>query len=144
MKHKMILKQQVRYASMIERALTLCEVMLSRSETLYPFAVLSVDDDVHSIFLNDEDCDNRHPNGAHFGMIEKLEQQLALYKVQTKSTIGLLVYAATIRTPDKEEKDGLMFSICDANGENTLTLYPYEFEQNSITIGKPFTCDFSD
>jgi hypothetical protein len=140
----MILKQQVRYASMIERALALCEVMLSRSETLYPFAVLSVDNNVHCIFLNDEDYGNRHPNGAHFGMIEKLEQQLALYKVQTKSAIGMLVYAATIRTPDKEEKDGLMFSICDANGENTLTLYPYEFEQNSITIGKPFTCDFSD
>ena len=77
-------------------------------------------------------------------MIEKLEQQLQLYKMQTKSTIGMLVYAATIRTPDKEEKDGLMFSISDSNGENTLTLYPYEFEQNSITIGKPFTCDFSD
>ena len=129
---------------MIEKALNLCEIMLSRSETLYPFAVLSADGNAHCIFLNDDDYDNRHPNGAHFGMIEKLEQQLALYKIQTHSTIGMLVYAATIRTPLKEEKDGLMFSICDADGENTLTLYPYEFEKNSITIGKPFTCDFSD
>lgn len=118
--------------------------MLSRSETLYPFAVLSVDKELHCIFLDDEDYDNKHPNGAHFGMIERLEELLALYKIQTKSAIGMLVYAATIRTPVKEEKDGLMFSICDSNGENTLTLYPYEFEQNSITIGKPFTCDFSD
>ena len=144
MKHKMILKQQVQYAPMIQKALSLCETMLSRSETLYPFAALSVDGDTHCIFLSDEDYNNLHPNGAHFGMIEKLEQQLQLYKIQTKSTIGMLVYAATIRTPHKEEKDGLMFSICDSNGENTLTLYPYEFEQNSITIGKPFTCDFSD
>lgn len=144
MKHKMILKQQVQFAPMIQRALNLCEIMLSRSETLYPFAVVSVNGDTHCIFLNDEDYDSKHPNGAHFGMIEKLEQQLAFHRMQTKSTIGMLVYAATIRTPNKEEKDGLMFSICDSDGENTLTLYPYEFQQNSITIGKPFTCDFSD
>ena len=144
MKHKMILKQQVQYAPMIEKALSLCEIMLSRSETLYPFAVLSEDGNAHCIFLTDEDYDSRHPNGAHFGMIEKLEQQLAFYKMRTQSTMGMLVYAATIRTPLKEEKDGIMFSICDADGANTLTLYPYEFEENSIKIGKPFTCDFSD
>ncbi len=144
MKHKIILKQQVKYAPMIETALSLCEIMLSRSETLYPFAVISEDGNAHCIFLNDDDYDSRHPNDAHFSMIEKLEQQLAVYKMRTHSTTGMLVYAATIRTPLREEKDGIMFSICDADGANILTLYPYEFEENSIKIGKPFTCDFSD
>jgi len=144
LKHKMILKQQVQYASMIDRALNLCEVMLTRSETLYPFAVLSIDKQIQCVFLDDEDYKNQHTSGAQFGMIEKLERQLAKGKVQANSAIGMLVYAATIRTSQEEEKDALMFSICDANGENTLTLYPYEFEVNSIKIGKPFTCDFSD
>jgi hypothetical protein len=143
-KHKMIMKQQVQYASMIDRALNLCEVMLSRSETLYPFAVLSIDKQIHCVFLDDTDYQNQHLNGAHFGMIEKLERQLAIGKIQAKSAIGMLVYAATITSPQQEENDALMFSICDANGENTLTLYPYEFEVNSIKIGKPFTCDFPD
>ena len=144
MKHKMLLKNQAGHASIIDQALSLCEIMLSRSETLYPFAVISLDNDVQCLFLEDEDCDNKHPNGAHFGMIEKLERKIATLKIQTRSAIGMLVYAATIRTPSQQENDGLMFSICDASGENTLTLYPYEFELNSIKIGKPFTCDFSD
>jgi hypothetical protein len=143
-KHKMIMKQQVQYTSMIDRALKLCDVMLSRSETLYPFAVLSIDKQIHCVFLDDTDFQNQHPNGAHFGMIEKLERQLALGKIQAQSAIGMLVYAATITSPQQEENDALMFSICDANGENTLILYPYRFEVKSIKIGKPFTCDFSD
>ena len=144
MNHKMILKQQVQYASMIDRALNLCEAMLSRSQTLYPFAVLSIDKQIQCIFLDDDDYNHKHPNGSHFGMIEKLERQLASGKKQANSAIGMLVYAATIRSPQQGENDALMFSICDANGENTLTLYPYEFEVNSIKIGKPFTCDFPD
>jgi hypothetical protein len=140
----MIMKQQVQYTSMIDRALKLCDVMLSRSETLYPFAVLSIDKQIHCVFLDDTDFQNQHPNGAHFGMIEKLERQLALGKIQAQSAIGMLVYAATITSPQQEENDALMFSICDANGENTLILYPYRFEVKSIKIGKPFTCDFSD
>lgn len=144
MKRKMILEQQSEYACMIEKALSLCEAMLSRSEILYPFAVMSVDNEHHCLFLEDEDCDNKHPYGAHFGMIEKLERLLAISKIQSNNAVGMLVYAATIKTPDNIEKDGLMLSICDAQGENTLTLYPYEIAANSIAIGKPFTCDFSD
>lgn len=140
----MILKQQLQYSNMINKSLSLCEIMLSRSETLYPFAMLSKDNELQCVFLEDQDCNTQHPNGAHFGMIEKLERQIAIYKLQDKSAVGMLVYAAIISTPTQQESDGLMFSICDADGENTLTLYPYEFELNSIKIGKPFTCDFSD
>ncbi|MDT0627496.1 hypothetical protein [Alteromonas sp. W364] len=144
MKQNMILKDQVQYADVIDKALHLCRIMLSRSETLYPFAVISIDKDIQCTFLEDEDCQNTHPNGAHFGMIEKLERQIAIQKIQAKSAVSLLVYAATLKTPDARETDGLMFSLSDSNGENILTLYPYEFEINSIKLGKPFTCDFSD
>jgi hypothetical protein len=144
MKHNMILKDQVQYADVIDKALHLCRIMLSRSETLYPFAVISIDKDIQCIFLEDKDCLSKHPNGAHFGMIEKLERQIAIQKIQAKSAVSLLVYAATLKSPDAKETDGLMFSISDSSGENTLTLYPYEFEINSIKLGKPFTCDFSD
>jgi hypothetical protein len=118
--------------------------MLARSETLYPFAVVSINGNTQCVFLEDKDLNNKHANGAHFGMLEKLEHQIAMYKIQSKSAIGMLVYAATVRSSDDKESDGLMFSLCDANGENTLTLYPYELESNAIKIGKPFTCDFSD
>ena len=140
----MFLKQQVKYASMIDRALSLCEIMLNQSQTLYPFAALSIDNHVHCIFLEDTLTDKQQPNGAQFEMIEQLERQISISKTQAKSAIGMLVYAATISSPQQEDKDGLMLSICDADGENTLTLYPYEFDGKSISIGKPFTCDFSD
>ncbi|MBF7071974.1 hypothetical protein ISG33_00990 [Glaciecola sp. MH2013] len=140
----MILKEHIQHAELIDKALTLCETMLSHCEMLYPFAVLSVDDQVQCLFLDDSDTKNQHPNGASFGMIEKLERLININKIHAENAVGLLVYAATLRSEDNNETDGLMFSLCDSNGENTLSLYPYSYEGDSIALGKPYTCDFSD
>jgi len=99
----MILKQNVPYAALICSALDVCEIMLARSSTLYPFAVISVDNDVHSVFSDISD------DGSNGGLIEDLTARLS-----------------------------------NASGKNTITLYPYSQEANTIKLGVPFTCDFAD
>ncbi|MBT1450422.1 hypothetical protein KJ365_05965 [Glaciecola sp. XM2] len=134
----MILKQNIPYAALIYSALDLCEVMLTRSQTLYPFAVMSIENDIQSVFPLDMD------DQAQGGMIENLQLQLAERRMYTENTISLLVYAATVSTPMGEHSDAIIFNITDSNGENTVTLYPYFHEQECIKLGAPFTCDFSD
>lgn len=144
MKQHMILKEHIQHAEIIDKALQLCQVMLARGETLYPFAAISIDTDIQCLFLEEQELQQMHPNGAHFSMIEKLERLINIHKIQAKNAVGILVYAATLKTEDTEDADALVLSLCDYDGENTLTIYPYEYEIDSIIIGKPYTCDFSD
>jgi hypothetical protein len=134
----MILKQNVPYAALIYSALDLCEIMLTRSDILFPFAVLAMQNDVQSVFTSDMD------DQAHGGMIENLQAQLTERRMYAENTISVLVYAASISTPQGTESDAIVFNITDSSGENTITLYPYFHEKNSIKLGVPFTCDFSD
>jgi hypothetical protein len=134
----MFLKQNVPYAALIYSALDLCEVMLTRAHTLFPFAVLSIEHDVQCVFAAE------HGGEIQGGMIEHLQSQLTERSMYSENTISLLVYSATISSPQGEESDVIVFNITDSNGENTITLYPYFYEKNSIRLGVPFTCDFSD
>jgi hypothetical protein len=134
----MILKQNIPYAALIYSALDLCEVMLTRAHTLYPFAVLAIEDDVQCVFAAERDEE------IQGGMIEHLQSQLLERRMYSENTISLLVYSATISTPLGDEGDAIVFNITDSSGENTITLYPYFYEQNAIRLGVPFTCDFSD
>lgn len=138
MKTNMILKQHVPYAALIYSALDLCEVMLTRTHTLFPFAALVIEDDVQCVFADE------HDEASQGGMIEGLQSQLTERIMYSENTIGLVVYSATIFTAQGEESDAIVFNITDSNGENTITLYPYFYEQGFIRLGVPFTCDFSD
>jgi hypothetical protein len=137
----MILKQNIPYAALIYSALDLCDLMLARSNTLYPFAVISIDNDVQSVFTQSKD------GHAPSGMIEELEMQLCEQRIMAESSVSVLVYSATITSPhsrDNEQSDAIVFNITDSNGKNTITLYPYTNESNRMKLGAPFTCDFSD
>ena len=144
MKQHMILKEHIQHAEIIDKALSLCQAMLARGETLYPFAAISIDNDIRCLFLDEVEGLHSHASGANFGMIEKLERLISINKIQAKNAVGLLVYAATLTTDDNQESDALVLSMCDGDGENTLTLYPYEFCESGIDIGRPYSCDFSD
>ncbi|WP_371194191.1 hypothetical protein [Glaciecola sp. SC05] len=138
MKPNMILKQNIPYAALIYSALDLCEVMLARSNTLYPFAVVSVDNALRCVFTNNL---GEH---AHGGLIEDLQRQLRDQRLLADVAISVLVYAATIETLEGPDADAIVFNITDSNGKNTVTLYPYICELNTIKLGVPFTCDFAD
>ena len=134
----MILKQNIPYAALIYSALDLCDIMLARSDILYPFAVVSIENDVQCVFTKSlEDL----PTG---GMIEDLETQLCEQRMMAENIISILVYAAVITTPQGKESDAIVFNITDSDGKNTVTLYPYTHELNTIRLGAPFTCNFSD
>jgi hypothetical protein len=135
---KMILQENLRYADLITKALDFSEVLLTYTNSLYPFAVISIENDVQSVFL-EEECET-----VPSSMIEKLETQIALRTCQAETAIGILVYSVTVITPEGNHSDGLMLSISDSSGASTMTIYPYEYDYNGITIGKPYTCDFSN
>ncbi len=138
MKTNMILKQNIPFANLINSALDLCKIMLSKSTTLYPFAVVSIDNDIQCVFTANQEQE------ARAGMIEELEQQLSYRRLMAKDAVGILVYAATISEPGGENSNALVFSITDTGGKNTVTVYPYNQDKSSISLGRPFTCDFTD
>lgn len=138
MRPNMILKQNVPYAALICSALDVCEIMLARSSTLYPFAVISVDNDVHSVFSDISD------DGSNGGLIEDLTARLSNARLSSENAISVLVYAAALQTEEGLGSDAIVFNITDTSGKNTITLYPYSQEANTIKLGVPFTCDFAD
>lgn len=138
MKNRLILKEHVPYADMVECALDFCESMLVRSCTLYPFAVITSDSDIRCIFV---------PNTGQLAkshMIEDLQAQLEVEQKAVKDSTNLIVYAATVAQADNTEGDALVFTINDSQGHNTLTIYPYKHIASGIKIGQPYTCNFPD
>lgn len=138
LKSGMILRHHIPYAATIKRTLDFCENMLSRSHVLYPFAVLSIDNDLHCVFVPSE---TQH---AETGMIEKLQGRINERKLFAENAVSLLVYSATVMHPNKKEIDAIVFTITDSQGHNTVTIYPYKHVETGIKIYAPYTCDFSD
>ena len=138
MKQNLILRQHIPFASMIYKALDFCEIMLSQSSTLYPFAVLSIENDVQCIFTPTSN------QNASEGMIEDLQLRINERKLFSESTVSLLVYSALIEHPGESDTDALVFTITDSAGKNNVTIYPYSVTNYGITVSKPYTCDFSD
>lgn len=138
MKHSLILKQHIPFAEMILKALDFSEVILTRSASLYPFAVLSIDNDVQCIFSQE------NKQLADTGMIEDLQNRINERKLFAESAISLLVYSATITEPNHLQTDALVLTMTDSSGKNNVTIYPYTLKQCNILFAKPYTCDFSD
>ena len=134
----MILQQHIPYAATISRSLDFCVTMLSRSNVLYPFALLSIDNDLHSVFVP---SNTQHARG---GMIEDLQAQIDERKLFAENAISILVYSATVTHPNRKESDALVLTITDTQGHNTVTIYPFKQIETGIKIYTPYTCDFSD
>ena len=147
MKHSIILKQHIPYAAMISKDIDFCEMMLTKTNTLYPFAVFTFENDMQCVFTPSKEQD------ASAGMIQELENRIFEYRIYTESAVSLLVYNATVSesqcTPKMtqrfpEETEALVLTITDSTGNNTVTIYPYVIVENKIELGNPYTCDFSD
>ena len=127
------------YANLVQTALHLCDTMLSRSDTLYPFAVLrNDDDDVQMVFA---EYSNQF---ARPKMIEELEQQLQERSLHRANSIALIAYAASIQSENGEDHGAIVLNITDASGDNTITIYPYKKQATFLDFGTPFTCNFTD
>lgn len=160
MKHSLLLKHHIPYAAMICKALDFCEIMLSRCDTIYPFAALTMQNDNQCVFAPSCSQD------ASCGLIEELEMRIAERQMYAESCVSLLVYSATISTGKgakatasgadmlsrkpsmtqsfSAETDALIFNITDSAGKNNVTIYPYSLVDGKVCIHKPYTCDFSD
>ena len=134
----MILNQHIPYAEVIKRTLDFCDTMLSHSSVMYPFAVLSIDNDLHSVFVP---SDHQYANP---GMIEKLQSRINERKLFAENAVSILVYTATVTNLQKQESEALVFTLTDSQGQNTVTIYPYKHVNTGIKIFSPYTCDFPD
>lgn len=138
MKHRLILKQHLPFAAMIHSALDFCETMLSQSSTLYPFAVLSIDHDVQCIFTP------HHDHQDTTGLIENLQERVSERKLFVESAHSLIGYCATIEQESDSQSDAVVFCISHSDGNNNLTIYPYQRMKTGISFGQPYVCNFSD
>lgn len=138
MGNRFILQEHVPYSDMVTCALDLCESMLSHSCTLYPFAVIKVDNYLQCIFVPNTD------QLAKPHMIEDLQAQLELEQEGVKDSANLIVYAANVTQSNDTQTDALVFAINDSEGQNTVTIYPYRHLASGIKIEKPYTCNFPD
>lgn len=138
MKNRFILQELVPYSDMVARALDFCESMLVRSCTLYPFAVITIENEIHCVFVPNAD------QIAKPHMIEDLQAQLELEQDTAKDSANLIVYAANVTQVDCTETDALIFAINDSQGHNTVTIYPYEHVASGIKIATPYSCNFPD
>lgn len=138
MNKSLILKQHMPYAQIISKALAFSQSMLTYSCTLYPYAVLSIDNDINCVFVPSDGQE------ASSGMIEDLQQQINERKLFAENAVSLLVYSATVTHPDRSSSDALVFTITDSQGQNTVTIYPYNRNKTGIKFYRPYTCDFSD
>lgn len=147
LKNSLILKQHMPYAAMISKAIDFSEWMLSNTGTLFPFAVLTIGNDLQCVFAPADGQD------ATAGMIEELGVRIAEQKIYAEEAVGVLVYSATVCANHKhshskgaftEETDAIVLTISDSAGKNTVTIYPYTRTPRGIIIAKPYTCDFSD
>ncbi len=140
MKQSLILRQHIPYARLIYKALDFCSIMLSKSHTLYPFAVIAIENDIQCVFTPNRSDDDE----LGMGMIENLQACITERKILCESTISLLVYSATVLHPNKTETDALVLNITDSAGQNTVTIYPYTHTEKAIKLDKPYSCNFSD
>jgi hypothetical protein len=138
MKERFILQQHLPLAHMISGALDFCESMLLRSDMLYPFALICTNNEIHSIFANDEG------QLAHGAMIESLQAQIQAHKNIEPRYASVLVYAADIKQASIPDTDALVLTITDSQGHNTIALYPFTRVNSGIKISQPCTCDFPD
>jgi len=138
MNNRLILQQHAPYATMLNKSLDFCELLLSRSSLLYPFALTTVENEIHCVFVPS------NAQSANSEMIEALQILLDEHQKTAKNSANLLVYPATVTHPNSTECDALIFAINDTQGHNTVTIYPYEHVENGIKIKQPYTCDFSD
>ena len=135
---KLVLKENMRFAELIKQALDFSELCLNKSDSLYPFALMSIDNAFECIFLDNEE--DPVPNN----MIEKLEAKVSNRMIHTQSCMAVVVYAISVVGQNSHCSDALMFSISDSSGANTMTIYPYKRVNKTIRFKPPYTCDFSN
>lgn len=138
MSNKLILQQHIPFADIIITALDFAKSMLSHSKRLYPFAVVAEANQVTCVFTPDT------AQTARECMIEELQQQIDVRNQRHQHLTSILVYAASIQHPNKGDSDALVFNISDAQGQNTVTVYPFKHTQSGILIYPPYSCDFFD
>jgi hypothetical protein len=140
MRSRLILQQHMAHAQMINKALKFCESMLTRSDLLYPFALLCEQNHTTCIFT---------PHSSQLAppqMIESLQTQIERYQKlsNNQQSVSLLVYCATVSQPKSPDCDVLVMLVSDSQKQNTIAIYPYQQSSNGIKISQPYTCDFSD
>lgn len=117
---------------LIERAVQFAAALLKYTDSIYPFAVLSINGDVQCVCCEKEQAENGN-------MIEMLEWLIVERSFQTQRTNSVLVYLANVVDPQQGESDVIVTQINDSTGAEITRLYPYAITPQGVSIGMPST-----
>lgn len=132
MRHSTALHALTECEPLIDRAVQFAAALLKHTDSIYPFAVLSIDGDVQCVCCDEEQAENGN-------MIEMLEWLIVERSFQTQRTNSVVVYLASVVVPEQGESDVIVVQINDATGAEITRLYPYAVTSNGVAIGAPST-----
>lgn len=117
--------------TLIERAITLCELMLPHCNAIYPFAAVYNEGEVDCLFAED------HVTASNESyIIEQLQWRIIDTTTDTDG-YSVLVYAATVQTEHLKKLDAIAITATAPNGDETMLLYPYFRINKKIVVSPP-------
>lgn len=118
-------------ATLVSKALQLCELTLLNNNVFYPFAAVYENGDIGCLFA--EEMEQR---STETQLIEQL--QWRIIDATTHSTsYSILVYAASVQTEKNRPMDAIAVNTSTPNGDELLLLYPYYRVGGKIVVSPP-------
>lgn len=117
--------------TLVDRALSLCQLMLAHGQTMYPFAAIYEDGKVGCLFADDTSSEK---NESY--LIEQLQWRIIDTTTDTNS-YSILVYAATVNTDHHKQIDAIAINATDPAGNEILLIYPYLTVGHRVVISPP-------
>lgn len=116
---------------LVNRSLSLCEILLPHCNVIYPFAAIYEDGRIGCLFAEDRS----HGQNESY-LIEQLQWRIIDTTTDTDS-YSVLVYAATVTTDRHKQLNAIAINATSPNGEETMLLYPYFRVGKKIVVSPP-------
>ncbi|RDV29004.1 hypothetical protein DXV75_00610 [Alteromonas aestuariivivens] len=118
---------------LVVRALSLCELILPHTRSVFPFAAIYENGKIGCLFT-----DERAQGAGKNNLIEQLQWRIIDTTTDTES-YSVLVYSATVKTDHNKSLDAIAINAGQPNDEETILLYPYFRVGNRIVVSPPIS-----
>lgn len=118
-------------ATLVSRALQLCELSLLNNTVFYPFAAVYDNGDIGCLF-----AEEMEQSSTETQLIEQLQWRIIDATTHSNS-YSILVYAATVQTENSRPMEAIAVNTASPEGEEHLLLYPYYRVGGKIVVSPP-------
>ncbi len=116
---------------LVSRALTLCDMLLCHNRAFYPFAAIFEDGRIGCLFADEISASTDTAQ-----LIEQLQWRIIDTTTDT-SSYSILVYTASVETPENRHMDAIAINTTNSLGEEALLLYPFLRVGEQIIVSPP-------